>query len=234
MKYVFSDIHGRFDKYKEMVERINLSEDDTLYFLGDAIDRGPDGFKILLDMANRPNVVALMGNHEAMAIDALPGILRLISDEDNTMFTRRAFETVKLWFYNGGEASLDDFLHLSAEDRKRVWKYMKSMPLYKEVEAGGRSFVLLHGGLEGFSTERSLEEYSQDDIVWCRPDPDTTYYSDKCVIIGHTPVQFMTKDHISEPEFFKGDGFIDIDCGCVYGGGRLGCLCLDTMEEIYV
>lgn len=26
---------------------------------------------------------------------------------------------------------------------------------------------------------------------------------------------------------------ISIDCGCAYGG-RLGCICLDTMEEFYV
>ncbi len=30
---------------------------------------------------------------------------------------------------------------------------------------------------------------------------------------------------------FRGTGFID--CGCGFGG-RLGCLCLETMEETYV
>lgn len=233
MKYAVSDIHGHFDKYIELLERIDLKPDDTLYFLGDAIDRGPCGFKILLDMASRPNILGLMGNHEAMAIDALPGLLRHIREE-NAVLTRKEREAVKLWFYNGGEVSLDDFQLLSPEDMRRAWNYMRSLPLYREVEAGGRKFVLVHGGLEHFLPERPLDDYSQDEIVWCRPTPYTTYYTDKCVIVGHTPVRFMTKRRTTQPKFFKGNGFIDIDCGCAYEDGRLGCLCLDTMEEIYV
>ena len=50
MKYVISDIHGHFDKYKEMLEKINFTDGDTLYILGDVVDRGPDGIKILQDM----------------------------------------------------------------------------------------------------------------------------------------------------------------------------------------
>ena len=36
-----SDIHGEYDKYLAMLEQIDLSEDDTLYVLGDVVDRGP-------------------------------------------------------------------------------------------------------------------------------------------------------------------------------------------------
>ena len=55
MIYAVSDIHGCYDKYQELLEKINFGPDDTLYVLGDVIDRGPDGFKIMLDMAQRPN-----------------------------------------------------------------------------------------------------------------------------------------------------------------------------------
>ena len=81
MNYVVSDIHGCYDKYKKLLERIDLSENDTLYVLGDMIDRGPEGFKILLDMAQRPNVVGLMGNHEAMAVDALSKMLYSVQQD---------------------------------------------------------------------------------------------------------------------------------------------------------
>jgi len=36
-----------------------------------------------------------------------------------------------------------------------------------------------------------------------------------------------------EPEILKIKNNIFIDCGAVYGG-RLGCLCLDNMEEFYI
>ena len=39
------------DKYIKMLEKINFSDSDTLYILGDVVDRGPDGIKILLDIA---------------------------------------------------------------------------------------------------------------------------------------------------------------------------------------
>ena len=66
MTYVVSDIHGCYDKYRELLRVIQLQPDDTLYVLGDVIDRGPDGFKILLDMAQRPNVVGLLGDRKSV------------------------------------------------------------------------------------------------------------------------------------------------------------------------
>ena len=39
MIYVISDLHGRFDRYQQMLEVIEFTLDDTLYVLGDVIDR---------------------------------------------------------------------------------------------------------------------------------------------------------------------------------------------------
>lgn len=38
--YVMSDIHGEADRFHAMLEKIHFSDDDTLYILGDVIDRG--------------------------------------------------------------------------------------------------------------------------------------------------------------------------------------------------
>ena len=67
MIYAMSDLHGCYDKYIKMLEKINFSDNDTLYILGDIVDRGPDGIKILQDIMQRINVVALMGNHDFLA-----------------------------------------------------------------------------------------------------------------------------------------------------------------------
>ena len=75
MIYAVSDLHGCYDRYRQLLDKLDLEEQDTLYVLGDALDRGPEGFQILSDMASRPQVVGLLGNHEAMALDALPGLL---------------------------------------------------------------------------------------------------------------------------------------------------------------
>lgn len=236
MNYVISDLHGCYDKYKTLFKKLNFSDDDNLYFLGDALDRGPNGFHILRDMASRPNVFAIMGNHESMAVEALPVLMRM-RKSGNSKLTRKEIGAAELWIQNGGVSSFKDFISLSHEDRQKVWDYMKSLPLCREIEVGGREFLLLHGGLKGYSPDRQLDNYAQDDIVWHRPRPSSAYYPDKCVIVGHTPVKLMYEKagvKKSEPKIFRGKGYIDIDCGCVFKDGRLGCLCLDTMEEIYV
>lgn len=237
MTYAVSDIHGCYDEYLELLRVIQFQPDDTLYVLGDVIDRGPYGFKILLDMAQRPNVVGLMGNHEAMAIQALPGIMRNIRQIRKTALNQEETETLKLWFRNGGELSLADFLWLNDEPAQIVWEYMRKMPFYRETEIEGRKFVLVHGGLDHFSSSRSLSDYEPNEILWCRPDPDTVYYPDKYIVFGHTPVQILAEED-GEKEapakiYHKGK-LIGIDCGCIFQGGQLGCLCLDTMEEFYV
>ena len=232
MIYAVSDIHGCYDKYRDLMKKLNLGSDDTLYVLGDVIDRGADGFKILLDMAQRLNVVNLLGNHEAMALDALPRLMNAIEENGEATLTGEDAEAVELWFYNGGELSLADFLWLNDEQEQTVLAYMRNMPLYKEVEAGERRFVLVHGGLRDFSPSRPLADYEPNEILWCRPEEDTAYYSDKYVVFGHTPVQLMEAK--APAKIYRKDNLIDIDCGCVFPTGRLGCLCLDTMEEIYV
>lgn len=237
MTYAVSDIHGCYDKYRELLRAIQFQPDDTLYVLGDVIDRGPDGFKILLDMAQRPNVVGMMGNHEAMAIRALPGIMRNVRQIRKTALTKDETEALKRWFRNGGELSLADFLWLNDEPSQIVWEYMRKMPLYREVEIGERRFVLVHGGLDNFSPSRPLSDYEPNEILWCRPEPDTVYYPDKYVIVGHTPVQLLAVEDDKEDtsaKIYHNGNLIDIDCGCIFQGGQLGCLCLDTMEEFYV
>ena len=63
MIYVMSDLHGCYDKYMQMLEKIKFSSNDTLYILGDIIDREDNGIKILLDIMKRSNVIPLLGNH---------------------------------------------------------------------------------------------------------------------------------------------------------------------------
>lgn len=232
MIYAVSDVHGCYDKYKALLKKINLGPDDTLYVLGDVIDRGPDGFKIMLDMAQQSNVVNLLGNHEAMALNAIPRILAAAEENGEVTLTGDDARVVKHWFQNGGEFSLTDFLRLNGEQGQIVWKYMRDMPLYKEVEAGGQQYVLVHGGLGGFSPSRPLDDYAPDEILWCRPEEDTVYYPDKYVVFGHTPVQLVRPG--KPAKIYRRNHWINIDCGCVYRSGRLACLCLDTMEDIYV
>ncbi len=39
--YVISDIHGEYELFIKLLEKIRFTSADTLYVLGDVIDRGP-------------------------------------------------------------------------------------------------------------------------------------------------------------------------------------------------
>lgn len=91
MTYCISDIHGDYTRFCAMLELIHFSEEDKLYILGDAIDRGPDGVDILLDIMERKNIHMLLGNHEAMLLATL--------GPNNAVGAR------KLWTQNGGNGT---------------------------------------------------------------------------------------------------------------------------------
>ena len=56
MIYCMSDIHGELDRFKAMLDLINFSSDDTLYIIGDVIDRHPGGVEILKIIKDTPNM----------------------------------------------------------------------------------------------------------------------------------------------------------------------------------
>ena len=74
MIYVISDIHGCYQSYLKMLEKLGVRDSDTVYILGDTIDRGRDGIKVLQDMMMRPNIIPILGNHEYMAAHALDSL----------------------------------------------------------------------------------------------------------------------------------------------------------------
>ena len=58
--YVISDIHGMYSKFIELLNKIKLKDTDTLYILGDVLDRGPDPIKTLLKIMSMPNVICML------------------------------------------------------------------------------------------------------------------------------------------------------------------------------
>jgi serine/threonine protein phosphatase 1 len=61
---VVGDIHGRFAELTELLNRFSLRDDDLLVSVGDLVDRGPDPGSVVRLFQERPNSIAVMGNHE--------------------------------------------------------------------------------------------------------------------------------------------------------------------------
>ena len=66
--YVISDIHGQYDMFIELLDKIQFQNTDTLYILGDILDRGQHPIKTLMKLMEMPNVICIVVNHEYMAL----------------------------------------------------------------------------------------------------------------------------------------------------------------------
>lgn len=227
--YVMADIHGDYIKYCQMLKKINFNVNDDLYVLGDIIDRGEDGVKILFDMMARPNVFPLAGNHEFTAGMCLPWLLEEITNTSLENLTEVKFAALNDWILNGGAPTLRSLEKLSRDDRDAVREYIADMELYAEIEVGGRKFVLTHSGIDNFQADKPLDDYTPLDFLFFRPNKETEFYRDSTVILGHTPTKLLC----GEDRIFHGGSWIDLDCGCGWGG-RLGCLNLENMGEFYM
>jgi serine/threonine protein phosphatase 1 len=87
----------------------------------------------------------------------------------------------------------------------------------------------VHGGLNGFDPGKGLDEYSENDLVWTRPEPDQRYWEDRMVILGHTPTQYLGGE---KGRMFETDTWADIDTGAA-GGGSPMLLRLEDMQPFY-
>ncbi len=233
--YCISDIHGDYERYRAILQKINLKDKDTLYVLGDVIDRGKDSLKILQDMMMRVNVLPIIGNHEYMAINCLKFLTKEISREEISKLDKGTVEGLLEWQNVGGQTTIDEFHKLSADDKESVIDYLSEFSLYEEVEAGGKSFVLVHAGLENFSPEKELDEYELHEMIFKVPDYSKVYFKDKYLVTGHLPTAFIEENPNPNKIFIK-NNHIAIDCGCAMGmeDGRLGAICLDDFKEYYV
>lgn len=224
MYYAVSDIHGCFDKYVKLLEMIRFSDEDTLYVLGDCVDRGEGGCDVLLDMFSRKNVIPMMGNHDYSALTMLSMIENTGSKipEDKQRY-------LAYWLSDGGFPTCQAFRRLDEKKRGLLLSYIKTFSYVERVTAGGHVFHLSH-------TIPEIELFDEKEGFDIRyyingePDYEETYPGDVLYVTGHTPTGLI--DEKSGGKIWRGNNHIAIDCGAVFGS-PLGCICLDTLEEFY-
>ena len=224
--YCISDIHGCFDEFMELIKLIQFEPaNDTIYILGDAIDRGDKSIECIRYIMQTKHIHMLMGNHEKM-------IIGLFSNEYSGYG----------WSQYGHDSTVQQFKDLSETERGEILLYLRKLPYYKTLSVNGRRFFLSHSGLD---VSVPFKYQNPDVLVWSR---DEFYrwqaLSKYIVVFGHTPVFYLRNDLLP---YEKGVDRYDcsiwldkryndkicIDCGCVFGGA-LAALHLDDGQVFYV
>lgn len=174
--YIIGDIHGYYIKLKKLFDIISgeIRENDTIIFLGDYIDRGPDSFEVieyLLKIAVMYKTVFLTGNHEDMFI---------------AFYTRG--ENYYNYIRNGGGTTIKSYItHMNRLVLPETHKdFFNSLKLYYE----GDDFIAVHAGLNPHI--KKISEQKREDLIWIR---EEFYRSkkrfEKTVIFGHTPAPYL-------------------------------------------
>ncbi len=216
--YAVGDVHGCADRLGALHERIARDlaarpvAEVLLVHLGDYIDRGPDSAGVLRRIAAPPrgitHVVNLLGNHEAMMLEALDAAA------DGERGWRQA---VGHWLANGGTASLVSWridelppARWAAAIGGEVIEQLRGLRL-RHAEGG---YLFVHAGVRpGVHLLRQVA----DDLLWMRePFLSSSAEHGAVVVHGHTPV----------PAPQVRANRIGIDTGAVTGGA-LTCLVLE-------
>ena len=201
--YAIGDIHGSLQKLRDLIARCERHSDGrpaTFVFLGDYIDRGPDSRGVVEALMDRQSqqpecVIALKGNHEAVAIEIIDGKTE-----------------AEFWLREGGAATLRSYGVGSARelpDEHIAW--LRSLPLCHD---DGRRFFV-HAGID---PEKPLDAQSDHDLIWIREPflSDARDYG-RLIVHGHTPQTTGVPD-------FRGNR-LNLDTGAVFGrpldGGRV-------------
>lgn len=199
MTYVTSDLHGvSLQIFQDLLSRAGFSAEDDLFVLGDTIDRGAHGIALLLWMMEQPNVFHLLGNHEAMLLAAAPALFKTCGEIRQEDLADGTMDVLSTMLHNGAEptlAALSELVRSAPEQVEGLLDYLRDMPLYDSVEAGGTTYLMVHAGLGNFAPDKKLSQYTSDELLWHRPAPDEAYPLGEGVkvLLGHTPTFFYGK-----------------------------------------
>ena len=232
MIYVISDLHGYpHEKFLALLDKAGFGKDDFLYILGDVVDRNGDGGVETLNwLMYQTNVQLILGNHESMLL-ACAFVFDEITENSIESLTAEKIDMLTRYQADGGDITLKAMQKLSKETQQDILDYLCDCPLYEVVNAGGKEFILVHAGLDNFSPEKNIEDYTIDELLWAWPKINNVYYKDKMTIFGHTPTFSFGDEY--EGKIIKTDTWIDIDAGAGFGKEPV-LLRLEDMREFRV
>ena len=251
--FAFSDLHAQYNLWKQIKDYIK--PEDTVYCLGDCVDRGDVGLEILNEVMETPNIILLRGNHEDFINSIGSEIVSYMKynfDEN----INQIFPNVYLWRANGADKTIEAFKELSQKEKICLIEKIKKLPTHAEyTNSNGDIIYLCHAGRQPDTAE--IQDMHKGDIpmnnyIWDRDHLMESHWNGKdneyCVH-GHTPAIYMryyvnmnpslnfpiyTNANIESAEIVKycDNHKINIDLGS-FETHKACLLNLDTFEPIY-
>lgn len=228
--FAIGDIHGETTHLYKLLSCLpSLTASDTVVFLGDYLDRGPNSKEVIdyvrtFSSRTKAKVVALRGNHE----DAWLRVCKKGWDEFVLPPSNGCLAAMRS--YTGGPppkegepARADEMMELTTGTffPDEVIEWLDALPYwYEDAHA-----IYVHAGLPpgngGFLHPSEVTDPLV--LLWIRTESFFRGYRGKLVVFGHTRTEFLPQE-LSQytPEdptdLWAGDNVLGIDTGCGSGG----------------
>lgn len=212
---VITDIHGCARTFNRLLEILEVRQDDTVYLLGDYIDRGPDSKGVIDTIRARQSAgfdfLPLLGNHEDLLLQA---------------HRSGVYDDYVDWLDNGGNATLKSFGVEHLQDLpETLISFLTRLPLYRMTE----THLFVHAGLNSFLAD-PLSREGREAMLWQR---SAVVNQDR--ICGRVLISGHTTKSLAEIRESLASEHIQLDNGCVYARettpatrGNLVALILET------
>lgn len=225
------DVHGDFRQLEVLMGRLPaLGAGDTLVFLGDYVDRGPDSARVVdfvrreLPSATPARVVTLRGSHEdAWMRVRREGWLEFILPTGNGCLA-------SLRSFTGGKPPAPDETPTMEEYRAMerasflpddVAAWMEALPCFHEDEHA----LYVHAGLAEHQGRWLHPSQTPDpkSLLWQRSRRFFEAYRGKLVVFGHTATELLPQELSGftpgdSTDAYLGEHLVGIDTGCGRGG----------------
>ncbi len=246
--YIIGDIHGHLKKLVKLLQGAQLIDAEhswkagtaTLWFMGDFVDRGPDGIAVL-DLVMRlqaeaaaagGSVSSLLGNHEMMLLAAYR-FGRRSTGLGSNFLTR--------WKQNGGNRKdiasltprhLDWMAHLPAMALVDDYLFMHAdAPFYikcgRTVDEVNAAFNKLLSRSDALAWEEMLEDFARRGAFTHATNGEEfarrflSIFGGRQLVHGHTPISSMLRcppGKIDSPCIYAGGQCVNVDGGMFLGG----------------
>lgn len=257
--FVMSDIHGCYDEFMAMLQKINFTQEDQLILLGDYIDRGPKSYEMLCWMENvTDNVLLIKGNHDAefaQCIDIFLSVIHKLHIDISSIINERlidVYQIVKeyinyeMFDYYGTLQQLIESGKINISKLSKWKEIIDNMPFCFKTSINANKYVFVHAG---YITDKQLFQSNHKDkesfYLYAREESVSVGGIDNGIIIaGHTPTiasgLFYNAGNVFE--FFdtkRNCKYFNIDCGIAYRSNKhpnakLACLELTSNNIYYV
>ena len=163
MVYVTSDIHGCYDALQRLLDTIKFSDADTIYIVGDVIDRGPTSLETLYFVQKTKNIKLLLGNHEEFLLEICKTLWK----------KEKSFINLDIWLQHGVQETYQTFMQLSNEEQREIVEYLSSCPVYQilDNEQTGK-VVLVHAVIlvepSAATWEELMERQQRNTLLWVK------------------------------------------------------------------